>query len=70
MSNFIRNRRSTGILKRLYERITFFLCVQKLFSCSAIIFLGFVESRETSESESSTFRGMTIPNKPQAVMLP
>ena len=41
---------------------------QKLFSCSAIIFVGLVESRGTSESEPSTFRVMNIPQKPQAAM--
>ena len=42
---------------------------QKLFSCLAIIFVGLVESRETSESERSTFRVMNIPKKQQAAML-
>ena len=37
-----------------------------LFSCYAIIFVGLVESRETSESEPSTVRVMNILKKPQA----
>ena len=41
---------------------------QKLFSCSVIIFIGKFESRETSQSEPSTFRVMNIPKKPQAAM--
>ena len=41
---------------------------QKFFSCSAIVFVGLVESRETSESESLTFRVINIPKMPQAVM--
>ena len=39
---------------------------QKLFSSSAIIFVGLVESRETSKREPSYFRVMNIPEKPQA----
>ena len=41
---------------------------QKLFSCSAVIFVGLVESRETSESKPSTFRVMNIAKKPLAAM--
>ena len=33
---------------------------QKLFSCYAIIFVGLVESRDTSESEPSTFRVINL----------
>ena len=35
---------------------------------STIIFAGLVESRETSDSESSTFHVMIIPKKRQAAM--
>ena len=45
-----------------------FRSFQKLFSCSAIIFVGLVESRETSESDPSTSRVMNIPDKLQAAM--
>ena len=38
---------------------------QKLFACSAIIF---VESRETSENKPNTFPVTNIPLKPQAAV--
>ena len=41
---------------------------KKLFFCSAIIFVGLIESRETFESEPCTFSVMNIPKKPQAAM--
>ena len=37
------------------EEYRFLQSFQKLFSYSTITFVGFVESRETSESEPSTF---------------
>ena len=40
--------------------------VKKIISSSAIIFIGFVESRGSSDSEPSTFCVMKIPNKSQA----
>ena len=46
--------------------------VQKLFSCSAIIFVGLAESPETSDSKPSgkprTFRVINILNKPKAAI--
>ena len=45
-----------------------FIVFQKIFFCSAIIFVGLVESCETSESGSSTFCVMNIHKKPQAAM--
>ena len=42
---------------------------QKLFSCSAITFVGLVQSRETSESEPGDFRVMNISKELQAAML-
>ena len=43
--------------------------VNKLFSCSVIFFVGLVESRESFESEPSTFCVMNIRKTPQAAML-
>ena len=48
--------------------ITFFTVFQKLCLFSAIIFIGMVESRETSESEPSNLCAMIIRIKPQETM--
>ena len=39
-----------------------------MFSCSAIIFVGLVESHQTSKSEPSNFRVMNNPIKPQVAI--
>ena len=39
---------------------------RNLFSYSAIIFIGLVESHETSETEPIIFRFMNLPRSPQA----
>ena len=46
-----------------------FFSLPQLFSSLAITFVGLVEPHETSESESSTFRIMNSPKKPQAAIL-
>ena len=52
--------------KTTYRRITFpSLSTTFFFCCSAIILVGFVELRQTSESERSTFPDTNISNKPQ-----
>ena len=52
--------------KRLSRFSQFF---QEPFTCSAIIFVNWLdESRETSESEPSSFPVTNIPLKPQAAM--
>ena len=49
-------------------RITFFTVFTKPISCSVIIIVGLVESREISRIKPSTFRVMNIPKKLQAAM--
>ena len=47
------------------EELRFTTSFQKLLSCSAIVFIGLAESRETSES---TFHVRNTHNKPQAAI--
>ena len=52
----------------IWSNNVFHRSFQKLFSCSAIIFIGLVESHKNSESEPSTFPVMNILKKPQAAI--